>query len=244
LCSASSASPTPNRTTNVLQCVEAITHPQCSFLLLCLRAYYQHKQPELAQVKQHLKQSNPSWHIPDRRLRKFLKHHLSETAAQTTPSSPSPDTLAISDDVSQISTASKRHRFGGLGRKIFSLKSSKSSNKHGSSDGGGGSSSHANSGGGPPLVEIETPASGLTGLPPMEEEDYAQSPIGLDHAIVAAGTLPNEAEISLLDNVSTSGGVEATPTKETMEAAAAAYADENSGGKEKPCFPCAICIIM
>jgi hypothetical protein len=209
------------------------------YLLLCLRLYYQHKQPELAQVRQHLKQTNPSWHIPDRRLRKFLKHHLSETAAHTTPSSPSPDTLAISDDVSQISTASKRHRFAGLGRKIFSLKSSKSSsNNRGSS---GGSSSHTNSGSVPPLVEIETPASGLTGLPPMEEEDYAQSPIGLDHAIVAAGALPNEAKISLLDNVSTSGGGEAT-TKEMMEAAA--DADENSGGKEKPCFPCAICIIM
>lgn len=97
-----------------------------------------------------------------------------------------------------------------------------------------------NSSGGPPRqVEIETPASGLTGLPPMEEEDYAPSPIGRDKAIVAAVTLANAAEISLLD-VSTSVGD--TTTKEAMEAEA--YADENGGAKEKPCFACALCTIM
>jgi hypothetical protein len=180
------------------------------------------------QVKQYLKKKNPSWQIPDRRLRKFLKSH------STTQSSESAKALALSDDVSQISNTSKRGRFGGLlSRKIFSMKANKSSNNS-------NNSANNNHGGAPvSVVEIQTP-TGLAGLPAMDEEDYALSPVNEGKATVSAGSLPREADISLLDESATGGdAMEESMNPETI------YAHENNREKEKPCFAfCGSCIIM
>jgi hypothetical protein len=175
------------------------------------------------QVKQYLKKFNPSWQIPDRRLRKFLKSHSS------TQSSESARPIALSDDVSQISNTSKRSRFGGLGRKIFSMKAKSNNNNSNSANNGG-----------PPMsmVEIQTP-TGLAGLPAMEEEDYALSPVKEDKVIVWDGALPKETDISLLDESAAGGDITEPTNLETI------YADENNREKEKPCFAfCGSCIIM
>ena len=76
-----------------------------TFIPIVFTFVLQNKTTELPKLKQHLKQTNPSWHVPDRRLRKFLKNHNAESETAKT--------------IEEDSTLPKRRNFMG---KLFPTK--------------------------------------------------------------------------------------------------------------------------